>query len=48
MKRSIKLALMSLSVGAVAFQCFGGGCEWFWRMMGDAVGDTLVYNILLD
>jgi len=46
MKRNIKLALMSLSVGAM-FAGFGG-CEWFWRMMGDAVGDTLVYNVLLD
>jgi hypothetical protein len=46
MKRNIKLALMSLCTGAVAFGL--GGCTWFWRMVGDAVGDTLAYNIFLD
>ncbi|MBN2448671.1 MAG: hypothetical protein JXO22_18235 [Phycisphaerae bacterium] len=46
MKRNIKVALMSLSAGALVLGL--GGCEWFWRMMGDAVGDTLVYNVLLD
>ncbi len=49
MKRSIKLALMSLSTGAVALALGGcGGYNWFWRMLGDAVGDTFAYNIFLD
>jgi len=49
MKRSIKLALFSLSVGAVALAsgCLGGG-SWFWKMLGDAVGDTAIYNVFLD
>jgi hypothetical protein len=46
MKRNIKLALLSLSAGALVFGV--GGCEWFWRMIGDAVGDTMVYNVFLD
>jgi hypothetical protein len=53
MKRSIKLALMSLATGAVALHAGGcsvggGGIDWFWRMLGDAVGDTFAYNIFLD
>lgn len=50
MKRNIKLALMSLATGAMIFHLGGGSCggNWFWRMLGDAVGDTFAYNIFLD
>jgi hypothetical protein len=48
MKVNFKKALMVLSVGAVALQLGGCGGSWFWRMLGDAVGDTLFYNIFLD
>jgi hypothetical protein len=52
MKR-MKLVLMTLTAGATAFALggcgwSGGGAEWFWRMLGDAVGDTFAYNIFLD
>jgi hypothetical protein len=48
MKRNIKIALITLSAGL--FGILGGGCggSWFWRMLGDAVGDTFAYNIFLD
>lgn len=47
--KSIKKVMLALTVGATAFQL---GCglsnSAFWRMLGDAVGDTLVYNVFLD
>ena len=47
MKRSIKLVLFSLSVGAVTLATGCGG-SWVWKMLGDAVGDTAIYNVFLD
>lgn len=48
MKLNIKRVMLALSAGAVALQFGGCGGSWFWRMLGDAVGDTLVYNVFLD
>lgn len=46
---SMKKVLLALTVGATAFQfgCGLGG-DRIWRMLGDAVGDTLAYNVFLD
>lgn len=48
--KTIKRALMALAAGAMTLQ-FGGGCldgNTIGRLLGDAVGDTLAYNIFLD
>jgi hypothetical protein len=48
----MKVLLMTLATGAMALAIggcsWGGGSSWIWRMLGDAVGDTAVYNIFLD
>jgi hypothetical protein len=47
--KSIKKVLLAMTVGATAFQLgCGDGGSWVWRLLGDAVGDTLAYNVFLD
>lgn len=47
--KSMKKVLLALTVSATAFQ-FGCGLsnDRFWRLLGDAVGDTLAFNVFLD
>jgi hypothetical protein len=48
--KSFKKVLLTLAVSATIFElgCGGLGGSAFWRMVGDAVGDTLAYNVFLD
>jgi hypothetical protein len=47
--KSFKKVMLALAVSATIFAL---GCglsgNGLWRMLGDAVGDTLVYNVFLD
>lgn len=47
--KSYKKVLLALAVSAtvIASGCALGG-DALWRMLGDAVGDTLTYNVFLD
>jgi hypothetical protein len=47
--KNAKKMLLAVTLGATLLQ-FGGclGGSRIWRMLGDAVGDTLAYNVFLD
>ncbi len=45
MKRTFKTSLLLLGTGAVVLQ---SGCSWVATMLGDAIGDFLVFNFFLD
>ena len=45
MKRNLKVTLMLLGAGAIAF---ASGCSWVARMFGDSLGDFFTYNLFLD
>jgi hypothetical protein len=51
MKAKLSKVLLALTSGAVALQfggCGEGGFGWVAKMVGDAIGDTLAYNVFLD
>jgi hypothetical protein len=51
MKAKLSKVMLALTSGAIAFQfggCGGGDWEWVAKAFGDALGDTLAYNVFLD
>jgi hypothetical protein len=50
MKAKLSKVLLALTSGAVALQLggCGGGFGWVAKMFGDALGDTLAFNVFLD